>query len=179
MKFNNDGTKMYISGMQRDKIHQYSLTTGFDLSTASYDNVTFVLPAFTYGFTFNNDGTKMYSNGDSGTLRQHSLTTAFDLSTASYDNVNFSASQSHSPNDMWFNSDGTKMYILFAGGEDDVHQYSLTTGFDMSTASYDNVFFSVGGQETNPTGLVISSDGTKMYTVGANNDTVYQYSTGL
>ena len=178
MKFNNDGTKMYISGMQRDKIHQYSLTTGFDLSTASYDNVTFVLPAFTYGFTFNNDGTKMYSNGDSGTLRQHSLTTAFDLSTASYDNVNFSASQSHSPNDMWFNSDGTKMYILFAGGEDDVHQYSLTTGFDMSTASYDNVSFSVGSQETNPTGLVISSDGTKMYAVGANNDTVYQYTTG-
>jgi DNA-binding beta-propeller fold protein YncE len=39
--------------------------------------------------------------------------------------------------------------------------------------------FSVGGQETNPTGTAISSDGTKMYVIGAGNDTVYQYSTGL
>ncbi len=179
MKFNTDGTKMYVNGLQRNKIHQYSLASGFDLSTTSYDNVTFELPAFTYGFTFNNDGTKMYSNGDAGNLRQYSLTTGFDISTASYDNVNFSASQSHSPNDMWFNSDGTKMYILFAGGEDDVHQYSLTTGFDISTISYDNVLFSVGGQENNPTGTAISSDGTKMYVIGGGNDTVYQYSTGL
>ena len=179
MKFNTDGTKMYVNGWQSNKIHQYSLASGFDLSTTSYDNVTFDLPAFTYGFTFNNDGTKMYSNGDAGNLRQYSLTTGFDISTASYDNVNFSASQSHSPNDMWFNSDGTKMYILFAGGEDDVHQYSLTTGFDISTASYDNIMFSVGGQETNPTGTAISSDGTKMYVIGGGNDTVYQYSTGL
>ena len=179
MKFNTDGTKMYVNGLQRNKIHQYSLASGFNLSTTSYDNVTFELPAFTYGFTFNNDGTKMYSNGDAGNLRQYSLTTGFDISTASYDNVNFSASQSHSPNDMWFNSDGTKMYILFAGGEDDVHQYSLTTGFDISTASYDNVLFSVGGQENNPTGTAISSDGTKMYVIGGGNDTVYQYSTGL
>jgi len=178
LKFNTDGTKMYINGLQRNKVHQYSLGSGFDLSTASYDNVAFEIPEWNYGFTFNNDGTKMYSS--SNALRQYSLSAGFDISTATYDNVNFDlSSQSHSAVDTYFNSDGTKMYILFAGGEDDVHQYTLTTGFDISTASYDNVMFSVGSEETNPTAICISSDGTKMYSVGASNDTVYQYSTGL
>jgi sugar lactone lactonase YvrE len=178
LKFNTDGTKMYINGFQRNKVHQYSLGSGFDLSTASYDNVAFEIPEWNYGFTFNNDGTKMYSS--SNALRQYSLSAGFDISTATYDNVNFDlSSQSHSAVDTYFNSDGTKMYILFAGGEDDVHQYTLTTGFDISTASYDNVMFSVGGEETNPTAICISSDGTKMYSVGTSNDTVYQYSTGL
>jgi hypothetical protein len=178
LKFNTDGTKMYINGLQRNKVHQYSLGSGFDLSTASYDNVAFEIPEWNYGFTFNNDGTKMYSS--SNALRQYSLSAGFDISTATYDNVNFDlSSQSHSAVDTYFNSDGTKMYILFAGGEDDVHQYTLTTGFDISTASYDNVMFSVGGEETNPTAICISIDGTKMYMVGASNDTVYQYSTGV
>jgi len=179
LKFNTDGTKMYVHGRWNNKIHQYSLASGFDLSTTSYDNVTFDVPEFTYGFTFNNDGTKMYSNGDAGNLRQYSLTTGFDISTASYDNVNFATSQSSDPNDMWFNSAGTKMYILFSTSEYVMHQYSLTTGFDISTTSYDNIMFDIDAQDTRPSGTAISSDGTKMYMVSYNEDTVYQYSTGL
>ena len=34
--FNNDGTKMFICGQSSDRIFEYALTTGFDVSTASY-----------------------------------------------------------------------------------------------------------------------------------------------
>ena len=34
LSFNNDGTKMYISGDAFNKIFQYSLSTAFDITTA-------------------------------------------------------------------------------------------------------------------------------------------------
>jgi len=179
--FNNAGTKMYIVGNANKTIYQYSLSTAFDLSTASYDSVSFSVisqESALYGMNFNNDGTKMYVIGASDYVFQYSLSTAFDLSTASYDSVSFSVtSQDNFPYQVVFNSDGTKMYIV-GNGSDTVYQYSLSTAFDVSTASYDSVSFSVSSQDTSPLGIVFNSDGTKMYIVGLSNDAVYQYSTG-
>jgi len=67
------------------------------------------------------------------------------------------------------------MYMV-GYGNDSVYQYSLSTGFDLSTASYDSVSFSVSGQDTNPYGFAFNPAGTKMYMVGYTNDYVYQYS---
>jgi len=57
-----------------------------------------------------------------------------------------------------------------------VHQYSLSTGFDLSTASYDSVSFSVQSQDTSPLGIAFNTTGTKMYMVGYNPLTIFQYS---
>jgi hypothetical protein len=183
LAFNNDGTKMYITGNASDSIFQYSLSTGFDLSTASYDSVSLSVTSqgtIPTGITFNSTGSKLYMLGQiSDEVHQYSLSTVFDLSTASYDSVSFSiASQETSPMDMSFNSDGTKMYIIGASS-DAVFQYSLSTGFDISTASYDSISFNVNAQESNPRAVVFNNDGTKMYIVGSSQDTVFQYSTVL
>jgi len=179
--FNDDGTKMYIVGTGNDTVYQYSLSTAFDLSTASYDSVSFSVAsqeAAPFSLAFNNDGTKMYVVGVvSDTVYQYSLSTAFDLSTASYDSVSFSvASQSLEPMDVLFNPDGTKMYIVDAVS-DTVYQYSLSTAFALSTASYDSVSFSVASQDSFARGVAFKSDGSKMYVVGSATDTIYQYST--
>jgi DNA-binding beta-propeller fold protein YncE len=180
MAFSNDGTKMYMIGLSSDAIHQYSLSTGFDLSTASYDSVSFSVAAqdtSPTGLTFNSDGTKVYVTGaGNDTIYQYSLSTGFGLSTASYDSVSFSVTaQDIAPRDVAFNIDGTKMYIV--GDENDsVYQYSLSTGFDLSTASYDSVSFSVAAQDPIPQGVTFNIGGTKMYIVGNTNDSVYQYS---
>ena len=34
--FNNDGTKMFVTGHDGDDINEYKLTTGFDISTATF-----------------------------------------------------------------------------------------------------------------------------------------------
>jgi len=44
--------------------------------------------------------------------------------------------------------------------------------------TYDNVSFSVSSQEGNPQGLAFNSDGTKLFIVGKDNDSLYQYSVG-
>ena len=180
LSFNNDGTKLYIFGTITDTVYQYSLSTAFDLSTTSYDSVSFNAASQAtnpYGLAFNSDGTKMYLGG--GTVfYQYSLSTAFDLSTTSYDSVSFSVnSQDSDAPDLTFNNDGTKMYVV-GTSNDNVYQYSLSTAFDLSTASYDSVSFSIGSQNDAPTALAFSNDGTKMYIVGNINDTIYQYSTG-
>lgn len=180
LAFNNDGTKMYVVGITGDTVFQYSLSSAFDLSTASYDSVSFSVAsqhATPTSVSFNNDGTKMYIIGYFGsTAYQYSLSSAFNISTASYDSVSFNVSaQEGSPFDMVFNNDGTKMYVVGVSS-DTVYQYSLSPAFDLSTASYDSVSFSVSSQESNPAGLAFNSDGTKMYIIGYNSDAVHQYS---
>ena len=91
--------------------------------------------------------------------------------------VSFNTTSQGQPQSLIFNGAGTKMYILMAYGTTGVAQYSLSTAFDLSTASYDSVSFGVSSQETERTGLSANSDGTKMYVVGVTNDSVHQYST--
>ena len=79
-------------------------------------------------------------------IDEYTLSTGFDVSTASYDS-NFSvASQDGGPQGIAFNTDGTKMFI---GGKDNgkVFEYTLSTGFDVSTASFVDGF-SISSQET-------------------------------
>jgi DNA-binding beta-propeller fold protein YncE len=178
--FNPDGTKMYVSDDTSNSVYQYTLSTGFDLSTASYASKSLSVSSqdtSPFGLALNNDGTKMYVLGDSSnTVYQYTLSTAYDLSTASYASLSFSVSSQDSvPTEIAFNNDGTKMYIVGASN-DSIFQYSLSTAFNVSTASYDNVSFSVSSQDSAPYGFVFNGDGTKMYLFGDTNDNVFQYS---
>jgi sugar lactone lactonase YvrE len=183
LAFNNDGTKLYHVGNSNDVVLQYSLSTAYDLSTASYDSVSFNITnqdGTPGDLEFNTDGTKMYMLGvSSNAVHQYNLSTGFDLSTASYSSVSFSfAAVDTASIGIHFNPDGTKMYMAGAVN-DKVFRYTLSTAFDISTASYDNDSFSIASQEQSPTGLTFSSDGTKMYIVGTTGDKIWQYSTGL
>jgi DNA-binding beta-propeller fold protein YncE len=178
--FKPDGTKLYIVGNKNDTVYQYSLSTAWDISTASYDNESFYVgseDSTPLGLFFKPDGTKLYIIGNGNdTVYQYSLSTAWDISTASYDNESFYVrSEESAPLGLFFKPDGTKFYIV-GYGDDTVYQYSLSTAWDISTASYDNESFDVGSEESSLTGLSFKPDGTKLYIVGYVNDTVYQYS---
>jgi len=177
--FSSDGSKMYIVGYTNDTVYQYTLSTAWDVSTASYDSVSFDVgsqESYPRDVTFSSDGSKMYIIGDSSdTVYQYTLSTAWDLSTASYDSVSFyvGSQESYSVS-VAFSSDGSKMYIV-GGSSYTVYQYTLSTAWDVSTASYDSVSFDVSSQTSSPYDVAFSSDGSKMYIVGYTYDTVYQY----
>ena len=180
--FKQDGTKMYMVGLDTKTVYQYTLSTAWDLSTASYDNVSFGVGSEDpnpYSVHFKPDGTKMYMSGASiKTVYQYTLSTAWDLSTASYDNVSFGVgSEDPNPYSVHFKPDGTKMYVA-SNSAGKIDQYTLSTPWDLSTASYDNVSFDVSSEDSNPTSIHFKQDGTKMYMVNNLSDTVYQYSTG-
>ncbi len=179
IQFNSDGTKMFILGYSGRDVNEYHLTTGFDVSTASFDSSFSVASEEITpgGMAFNNDGTKMYVCGYTGyDVNEYNLNTGFDVSTASY-SKNFSvASQDTVPDGIAFNSDGTKMFIV-GDANNKVFEYTLTTGFDVGTASYSSVSFSTATHDTSPYALTFNSDGSKMFILGKANATVFQYTT--
>ena len=108
-------------------------------------------------------------------MNEYDLSTAWSVSTASFVQ-NFSvAAQDLGPSEVNFTPDGTKMYII-GPVTDTVYEYDLSAAWDISTAVYNSVSFSVAAQETNPYAFRFKSDGSKMYVFGF-NITVYQYST--
>jgi hypothetical protein len=177
--FNDDGTIMYVGGITNDTVYQYSLSTAWDLSTASYASKSFSIStqeSSPNGVTFKEDGTKMYIIGTSGDdINQYSLSTAWDISTASFDSVTFSVvSQDSFPVDVKFKTDGTKMYVCGSSSED-VFQYSLSTPWDVSTASYDSVNLSMNTEDKPVGGIYFTSDGKKMYMYGHDVYKLFEY----
>lgn len=180
LAFKSDGTKMYALTQNNFSVYQYSLSTAWDVSTASYDSVSFAVYTGYTGLAdlrFKPDGTKFYVLDSSfDGVRQYSLSTAWDLSTASNDNVIFSVqTQDSSPRVLDFKPDGTKMFYGGATSET-VYEYALSTAWDVSTASYSNRSFSTATQDSQLYGMTFNSSGTKMFTGGGSNDSVFQYS---
>ena len=173
-----DGTKMYVLGLVDDKVYQYTLATAFDLSTASYDNISVSVAAQDLNcrdIGFSADGTKMYAISNNSVLFQYTLTTAFDLSTASYSGISFStASEDGSMRSFDFSPDGTKM-LAFGKINKKVFRYNLSTAFNISTASYANNSSPAITASTGGRGMRMSADGTKFFFIDSYIDTVTQW----
>ena len=174
--FNNDGTKMFVTGQTADIVAEYTLTTGFDVSSASFVDSLDISneEGAAVGLAFNNDGTKMFIVGRNGRdVTEYTLTTGFDVSTASVvDSFNVS-NEENDPAGLAFNNDGTKMFV--AGiDEDKVHEYKLTTGFDVSTASFVDSL-DISNEEDQSADLAFNKDGTKMFLIGRIGDDVNEY----
>jgi len=169
---NNLWTNKYL-------MFQQSELDAWDINSAIYLNKTFdnsSQESSSYSLVLSTDGTKGYTVGTSNdTMYQYTLSTAWDISTATYANKNKSVSaQDSAPIKMRLSIDGTKAYIL-GGANNRIFQYTLSTAWDISTATYANKFIASNSQEGSPDGFVFNYDGTKMYIVGQSNDTIYQY----
>lgn len=183
MDFSVDGTKMYICGTSTGSpdqmlVHQYTLSTPFDVSTATYDsvalNVTGSISGTTYGIKISDDGYYLYILANNGYAHQYTLSTAWDISTATYDGVSFTPSEtSVDLYDVQVSPTGEKLFTT-KYFDSSIHQYALTTPFDISTTVYEGSISLVG----NGRGSVFSRDGAYFYTM-INGDYVYQYNTNI
>ena len=177
--FNNDGTKMFVVGQGNRKISEYSLSTGFDLTTVTFvDDLS--VAAQENGpqdISFNNDGTKMFIVGYNGKkIYEYTLSTGFDISSTVTFVDSFSVtSQETQPTSVAFNSDGTKMFVMGLNG-DDVNEYSLSTGFDLTSTVTFVDSFSFASQETDPEDFSFNNDGTKLFVMGYSGQDVNEYS---
>jgi hypothetical protein len=130
------------------------------------------------GLVFNNDGTKLFViRAGTDAVVEYALSTAYDIETATLTTTFSVTSQEAAPYDLLFNADGTKMYIVgFYGGDgpnaySGVAVYLLSTGFDISTASFNT---RVSAQQ-HMYAMTFNSDGSKWY-VSRHDGITYQYS---
>ena len=182
LTFNNDGTKMFVTGHDGDDINEYKLTTGFDISTATFVDSfdTESEDNDSRDVKFNQNGTKMFVLGkQNDRVCEYTLSIGFDVSSTVTLVDCASVSEESKPDELEFNPDGTKMFVMGESG-DDVNEYTLSTGFDVSTATFVDSF-SVRSEETVPMGLAFTYDGTKMFVVGWTGEDVNEYtlSTGF
>ncbi len=179
--FNNDGTKMFIvnHGNQKE-IDYWSLTTAFDISTATHDGAFSISgqEARANSVAFNNDGTRMFVVG-AGNMSQHriheySLDTPYDLSsTVTHLNTEDLSSSHNYLDGITFNYNGTKMFIINSN-QDRISQFKLTTPYDASTLSLEGNF-DVSSLDIQPREMAFSNDGSKMFFIGDKNDKVFEF----
>ena len=186
--FNPDGTRMYISGIDSDRVIQYSLTTPFDISTGTLlsdqhcaiDDIDGHGGLDPINFRFNGDGTKMFIldtiNGNTESIDTYSLTTPYDISTCSYivgSTQTFGGGMEM--RDIQFNQDGTMLFIFNQKGNYDIKQYALGSAYDLSSPT---LIASYGGPgsgglraiQAYSQGMTFSFDGSRMFLSG-NKDT--------
>ena len=167
----------------RDKI-EARILTGLTEKVVSADAVAEAVRAYAEALNQQNRECRAQMELDNKTLEKVEcgiagmmiLTTAFDVSTASFVDSFSVAAQEAFPSGLAFSTGGTTMFVVGSSG-DSVYEYTLTTGFDVSTASFVDSF-SVATQDTNPRGLAFSTDGTTMFVVGLVGDRVYEYQLG-
>ena len=177
--FKPDGTKMFVLDdgfAAADDVLEYGLSTAWDISTATFTQAYRLLSseAAVQGMDFKSDGTQVYIVGSiTDAVYAYDLSTAWDISTASYNSVNFStASQTTTPFAVKFKSDGAKMYVI-GSAQDTIYEYNLSTSWDISTASYNNVSYYFNSQVAAAHNLTFNSTGTKLYLAGSGD--VYEY----
>lgn len=174
--FKTDGLKAYV--VAATQVFEYNLTSAWDIATLSYSGNSFSVSSqesSTRGLFFKTDGTKLYIIGSSSNRAfEYNLSSAWDITTASYSGNNFSvAAQDSSTRCLFFKPDGTKMFVL-GGNNSAVYEYSISSAWNVTTASY-VTSFSVVTQENATQGFFFKTDGTMMFVVGQNADTVFAY----
>jgi sugar lactone lactonase YvrE len=182
----DDGTRIITSIKDSGTgglLTQYNMSSPWDLSTATYSGIAFNPDSnslATRGLGVNNDGTKLYlasDNSGSEKVDQFTLSTAWDLSTISYESTLSVSSETSNLSDVSFNSTGTRMFLLVFNSRATLLQYSLSTPYDVTSATFDNISVDLSSVDNFSRGFSAGSNGTTFYYVAADQSQIYQFST--
>jgi DNA-binding beta-propeller fold protein YncE len=179
--FSPNGEELYTTDYLADTVVQYSLSTGWDLSTASYTQSfsTSIQQVNSRGLCFDGSGTNMYIIGTAPRkIQRFTLSTAWDISTCSFDSQMVATfdSKTYTSQTLFIKPDGTKIFNVDSKN-DRIKQWNLSTPYDISSitqANYDSDYYT-NLEESVPYGFYISPDGAHMYITGASGE-VNQYS---
>lgn len=163
--FSLDGQYMFLVGQTGDLLYQYILSTPFDVTTASFyrSRQLAVYDATPYQVTVAPDGTSFILYGTTGQdYTRFVMSTPFDVSTGS-------------PN--YTSVTGYSGAGAFTTSQDGCVVQQTKVASDQFTAS-----LGIGGfyiqdfvAENSLRAACFSSDGLKLFCIGATNDTLYQF----
>ena len=173
--FKPDGTKMYVAGSTSDSIHEYDLSTAWDVSTSVFlqsfsINAQEAAPS---GLFIKPDGLELYIAGTSGDgVDQYTLSTAWNISTMTHTRHRSLATEDTAPVGLFFKEDGLKMF-MYGLIDDAINMYTLSTAWDISTTTFtgstnlrvldtniNGIFFKPGGETMYLTSVDFGGNGT-------------------
>lgn len=177
--FDANGSKLYHIDPSSDTIYQYNCSTNYKIDTCSYASLSLSVSAqdsSPRGLEWNDDGSRIFMIGASNDrVFEYSCSTNYKIDTCSYASRFFSVSSQESvPLAVRFNNDGSRAYI--SGSADIIFEYTCTTNYQANTCSYSGRSLNTATQDTSLQDFEWNNDGSKIFTVGGQNDNVYQYS---
>jgi outer membrane autotransporter protein len=190
INFKPDGTIMYITNRDpnnsnKAQVTQYSLSTPFDISTATKTSQTNLVHKgnaavfFPHAIEFKPDGTKMFlaSNNSQTSIYQYNLTTPWDSSTVVFEKrFQIGNSTESSLRTLSFKPDGTRM---FTGGPNQgkIRAYILANPWDLTSGvSLEAVSANLKtSSDTNFRNTQFDTTGSIMYIMGNTNNNIHKY----
>ena len=161
--FKDDGTFMYLcdgQGTGNTNIHRYSLSTPWDVTTATYSSTKALgdfqgFNADAQGMSISSDGTVMWLVFNNQGTSRWTMSTPWDISTLSYDTQYSPTGQGAS----WFHPTGNKFFAVEYNNN--ITEYTATTSFTNST-SYSTNYAVTSATFSNSTmsGLITCCVGT-------------------
>jgi len=196
-RFSSDGLKLFVNDQGANNIRQYNLSTAW-LLPSSATHTTFSTASQVNdesGFCFSDNGLHFYlcdQNGSgSNTLHQYSITSGYPYDlvgygsftrTANMTSLGEAAPATRQISSVLVEDSGTKMYIFSGSGSSAlIRQYTLSTAYDISSATYANKSFDIyadygsGGYLGNSS---LSSDGKQLLVANGADDIVMHYTLG-
>ena len=172
------GNKLFVIGDINDEIHQYPVSTNFDVSTAGPVLGVSILTglALATGLAFGDNGFKLYASdgGGIGKVVQYNLTTDYDIqsgvgpridSTITFPDTDIRGVAVSKSND--------KLFVIGRTAPATVYQYSMVDGDITTLSTNPTATFDLTNEMTSPFGITLSDDETQMFIVDGN--IVFQY----
>ena len=165
LAFKPDGTQMYVvlSSNYYSRIYQYNLSTAWDVNTLTANGYRQFIQDRGYSVAFKPDGIRYFlASDDEDRVQEYDLDTAWDIDGGETFNGNTSfQTQDTRITSCQFSSDGTKM-VLYGATNDKLYYFTLSTAWDVSTASYSTASSALSG---NGDTMAMKPDGTKFYLI--------------
>lgn len=180
LAFSADGTRMYVGSSTggNQNVFQYNLSSAWNVATGSISYYANYRVGFNVtGIFISPDSSNIFLSDDStDAIVRYSMSTPGNITTMSNAGNRFATTPLTAPNQLVFNPDGTRMYLVDSS-LNNVNQYNLTAAWNVATAVSNTVISQVTRVtgETTLTALAVTSNGRTFYTAGTGTDTIYKF----
>lgn len=181
--FGYKGRSMFAVGGDNQTVYQYSLSTEWDVSTASYATSYYdlVLGYDARSMFLRDDGADLFIlDYTTSIVYKYHMSTPLNLYYAAAAGSKDLSAQGTGLQGIAFNKTGTKMWVSSNASGNTIYQYSLSTAWDITTATYDSKSFSDSATPLNATPCIsVSEDGGKLIALNTGaTDTFVSYAFG-
>lgn len=172
-----DGTKFMLLGNTNDRIYEYTLSTPFNITTATYvrNYIANAYGTYLQGMTMDRSGTYMLlTEYNNDYIWRYGMSTPWNLSTMWSGGALYTNAYDNTPGKATFSTKGDFLFLI-GRTKNKLVQFSLPTKWDINSAVYQREKLLVTTCGTSVFQAHFKPDGKKMYILGGSNKAVYQF----
>lgn len=174
--FNDTGTKMFVLRQSFDTIQQYTLSSAWEISTASKDlNTVLSSPPFGRDIEFAGGGTYLYAT-NSSVIFKYTLSSPYNITTVT-DLESLDQPSGETLSNYFYITDDGKYFFTTGASRNTLVKYRMTTPHDLNTIIEVERRMILGEQAFSYGGIYFKPDGDRMFLGSLVNFSINEYIT--